>query len=89
MEEYTNEANLVKNMNEEESIDKEKHLIQMIKAMMGKKTDPEVSRVVIPETEFILDMIAYQESRDRIVADGYLLLSGKYGRKIIFFDDQH
>ena len=43
LEEYEKRLDDVLNLNVQESIEKERHLIQMINAMMTKKPDPEVS----------------------------------------------
>ena len=43
LEEYEKRLDDVRNLNVQESIEKERHLIQMIDTMMTKKTDPEVS----------------------------------------------
>ena len=43
LEEYEKRLDDVLNLNVQESIEKERHLIQMINAMMSKKPDPEVS----------------------------------------------
>ena len=48
-DEYAKEADQVKSMNEKESIEKEQHLVQMIKAVMGRKADPEVSERFLPD----------------------------------------
>ena len=42
LEEYEKRLDDVLNLNVQESLEKERHLIQMINTMMMKKTDPEV-----------------------------------------------
>ena len=67
----------MRNMNEKESIEKEQQLLQMIKAVLGRREDPEVSeenavlKIVTSETFILVLSVS-------LVQDDFFCLSGCY-----------